>query len=190
MISASPEGQHREGFSLVAGESTVGWDKAGLAAAGPPFERCPARGSGGPSLAPRACPTLRFKKHLFSRAQILHGVAQRGDTTPRVIPRPVRVTHVRQRVTPLQGCRSPLHSPPQGCGGLRPGLFASVPFRAHNTPPHSVCTDRDRWHVTRREPPSLFQNTAPRGSALGAASLAVHTLPDGSFFFRGPPKGS
>ncbi len=83
----------REPIPLVAAEAVVGWDKAGSAAAarlsstlrlrpegsspksGPPFEGCQARGSGGPSLALRACPTLRFEKHVFSRAKILHGVA-------------------------------------------------------------------------------------------------------------------
>ncbi len=42
---------------------------------GPPFEGRQARGNGGPSLAPRARPTLRFEKHGFSRVKILHGVA-------------------------------------------------------------------------------------------------------------------
>ncbi len=76
---AAPAGQRRERFSLVA---AVGWDKAGSAAAarlsspksGPRFEGCQARGNGGPSLALRACPTLRFEKHVFCRAKILHGV--------------------------------------------------------------------------------------------------------------------
>ena len=80
---------------LVAAEAAVGWDKSGSAAAarlsspksGPPFEGCRARGRGGPSLAPRACPTLRFEKHVFSRAKILHGVAPPGLGVGMALPR-------------------------------------------------------------------------------------------------------